>query len=126
MGYELLCVCLPHSYSVLSYARSHQNQSEFGVSNSDSNRINLTHNYTQRRFPMARIIGDNNDNQLIGTLDADLIRGLDGSDRIRARAHRRHRVLRPTSWVPRRKLRRSLVACSGLRRMRRRLRRMRR
>jgi Ca2+-binding RTX toxin-like protein len=34
---------------------------------------------------MARIIGDNNDNQLIGTLDADLIRGLDGSDRIRAR-----------------------------------------
>jgi len=34
---------------------------------------------------MARIIGDNNDNRLIGTLDADLIRGLDGKDRIRAR-----------------------------------------
>lgn len=34
---------------------------------------------------MVRIIGDNNDNQLIGTLDADLIRGLDGNDRIRAR-----------------------------------------
>jgi Ca2+-binding RTX toxin-like protein len=56
-----------------------------GISNTNSDQINFAHNYTNRRFLMALIIGDNNDNQLIGTLDADLIRGLDGSDRIRAR-----------------------------------------
>ena len=34
---------------------------------------------------MARIIGDNNNNRLIGTLDSDLIRSLGGADRIAAR-----------------------------------------